>query len=723
MPCPDTSFPTDFEYSQQELDEELVTLLINSDSQECNENLSSYIKHIVDHVCIGDDSDLESGESQKTYHKLSVYALKLLTSNLFVKNYQFCLGKILAFLSTFTMLTESRLENNEAELDSPSVDKKIKYEAECLKEFLCIILLLLLKLKNTSSDNGAMFSEPNYDPEIRALDSIQVKELSKTLQDIHFIEVISNFISTHVISTAQQETSFVLLKFGCDIFFEYLYFSELLTDEEFSCLTNNTQLIQTLIKYLLSNENFNNYDIDGDDFEDEDKLIAYEEFKLLLLINEQYLMKSYSCGDIRNKVFNGLMNGDNSSSNTNIPGFINLLIYHINREESQIIKILILKFLYLVFTTSFTTKLVYLNDLKILVDIFIRELNDMDYSGDVGNENRFLMITYLKVMYPLLRFSQLRDESEIYKSDQILDLLQNLILNSTSNSTGSIGELQREQEDVIAKLAKKCMEISWLKNRRSKPTNPVESGILKPEVAPENESTSDNLSASSSSSSLTNVENTRDPSDLTEQSNTSNDSIGTSMTRVASVRTSSRSDYHKHTTSHNLQEYRRSSGTYTKRAVQNASNNVFQQNNNNVFLSKSMNKMTIADTSDSLKYSPWADHHSLNTTQKECIHEPSSSNILDLPNEYLHSKPLPKVPVPARSKHNGLYRHDGSSSSSINSGSSLVRKALKKKAPPPPSHPPIPTSPPSLEDSFSRSPTPKFGTPPPPPPRRRRHRV
>lgn len=83
--------------------------------------------------------------------------------------------------------------------------------------------------------------------------------------------------------------SFVLLKFGCDIVFEYLFHKELLSDNEFTSLTTQTNLIPTLIKYLLSNENFNNYDIDGDDFEDEDKLIAYEEFKLLLLINEQYL--------------------------------------------------------------------------------------------------------------------------------------------------------------------------------------------------------------------------------------------------------------------------------------------------------------------------------------------------------------------------------------------------------------------------------------------------
>lgn len=61
----------------------------------------------------------------------------------------------------------------------------------------------------------------------------------------------------------------------------------MLNNEELNELTKH-DLIPTLIKYLLNNDDFHNYDLDGDEFEDESRLIAYEELKLLLLINEQF---------------------------------------------------------------------------------------------------------------------------------------------------------------------------------------------------------------------------------------------------------------------------------------------------------------------------------------------------------------------------------------------------------------------------------------------------
>lgn len=57
-------------------------------------------------------------------------------------------------------------------------------------------------------------------------------------------------------------------------------------------------------------------------------------------------MKSYYDKNLNNLVFDELLK--NVENLNQITGLINLLIYHLNREESQIIKILILKFLYLV---------------------------------------------------------------------------------------------------------------------------------------------------------------------------------------------------------------------------------------------------------------------------------------------------------------------------------------------------------------------------------------
>lgn len=605
---PETSFPC-LSLTEEELDLELYPLLINSDSEAANENLCSYLKLVVENVFSNHNDD------QSNYHLVSLYALKLLTLNLFIKNYDFCIGKILSLIDMFTDMLSYPEATNDSGSDNDSD----------LKEFLFIALLLLLKLKNSADDS----QEQNA-----AIEAIDTTRLFETFVKLDFITIISNFISAYITHSKLTESSFVLLRFSCDIVFEYLYHVELLTDGEFRGLTTRTALIQTLIEDLLANENFNNYDIDGDDFADIDKLIAYEEFKLLLLINEQYLMKSYSCPGIHNKVFDGLINGfdpDTSFAN-GIPGFINLLVYHINREESHIIKILILKFLYLVFTSSFTTKLPYVNDLKILVDIFIRELNDLEYANESNNENRMLIITFLKVMYPLLMFSQLSELNEGYKVDEMLEMLRNLILNADSG--GSSGS-----DSVIVSLATKCLSISWLK-KRQKP---------------------DPLSSFSSATSLASK------TSLTklQQENGSNDSLGSSFTRITSMRASTRSDYHKHTTMHNLGNI----PTLGKNESE-----LIQSNNHNIFLANDLRKLSIA--------------------------EKNETNLLDLPKEYL------KKSLPPKSQFY-IDLEVNSSSSSISSNT-LAQKAMRKKAP----------LPPNLEcfKTTSRSSNP----PPPPPPRRRR---
>lgn len=586
---PQTTFPlgrhsTTTFLLEETIDEQLVTLLINSDPSECNENLTTYLKLIVDNVYTDETGD-------RSYHTISKYALKLLTLNLFIKNYQFCVGKILAFLTAFNSMTDLTQD-------------KVALEAECFKEFLCIILLLLLKVKNTDRAD-------NHCEELNAIDT---NGLFETFREYNFVHHISTFITNHVLSTNQGKSPFILLKFGCDVFFEYLYHIELLNDSEFHSLTKESTLIPTLIAFLLSNDNYDNYDINGDDFEDEDKLIAYEEFKLLLLINEQYLMKCYSSLDMKNEVFEGLMRvrEDKQVNHANIAGFLNLLIYHLNREESQIIKILILKFLYLVFTTSYTVSLIYLNDLKILVDIFMRELNNLDYT--TNNDNRVLLMAYLRVTYPLLMFSQLKELH--YKWSDIVDVLGNIVLHSSEES--QLG---------MKKLALKCMSIDWIKQRRRNTPGTVDKALdmeKPPTEITEIELPKDSFKKLTIDDSAIEL--------YSKDLNTSSESLG-SFARIASVRTSTRKDFYKHTTAQNKSKQ-----------------SLFIENNNNIFMQN-----LRGDSSPT----------------------PSEKNILDLPAEYLNSKPLPQLPRESR-----VYK-EPSPTSSV---SLLVIKALKKKAPPPPPH-------------------------------------
>lgn len=673
---PTTTFPTSNLLTEDNLLEQLQPILVNSDPMECNNNLSVCMKLIVENLY----TKYNEGSSNN-YQMLSSFALELVTLNLFIKNYKLCIGKILGLLAA---LTDVKPVN-----DNEEYNEKLKFEVHSLREFLCIVLLLLLKMKNSPR----LISEASD-----ALDNIDTVELKQTMVELGLITVVANFITTHINSTGESNSPYLLLKFSSDVIFEYLYLSELLSDAEFESLTTKTKIIPTLINHLLANDDFNNYDINADDWDGENKLFVYEEFKLLLLINEQYLMKSYSSRETKNKVFDGLMRGDiehsadnmSSPNNESINGFINLLIYYINREESQIIKILILKFLYLVFTTSYTAKLFYLNDLKILVDIFIRELNDLDYSDDLGDENRFLIITYLKVLYPLLMFSQLGELPNGYKNNAILEILKNVVLNSESGSDNLSANMDKTcknaQEDTIAKLAMRCMSISWLRQRPNKTKS--HNSILK-------NVNRGNISPSSSSSSLNSkLSFIGQRNELYQNANNSNESLDKTFTRIASVRTSLRSDYHMHTTSHNENQLSGTGGSKFSSAI---------ENNHNIFLEHDLNSLTLKNNGS--------------FSQSQLNSALAETNLLDIPNEYLHGDQLPSLTEPL---------DVDSSASSIKSNSSLAQKALKKKAPPPPPLKKInfgSRGASGLKNSCEFENSKAECTPPPPPPPRRRRLV
>jgi hypothetical protein len=476
-------------------------------------------------------------------------------------------------------------------------------------------------------------------------------QVYEALRNFEFVKTMSSFISAHITALEKRKTPFVLVKFSCDIIFEYLYYREVLCEFELKDL-KVANLVPTIAGHILSENICSNYEVDNDTFDDEKKLVIYELFKLLLLINEQFLMKEYTCG-AENEIFKTLtLDEDGNPNNSRLMRCINLSIYHLNREESQIIKILILKFLYLVFTKESTKKLVYLNDLKILVDIFIRELNNLDYN--LVDDTRILVIDYLRVMYPMLINSQL-PEIYWYKNDEILKVLGNLASSNDSNS--NFDENKKEQDDVISKLAIKCMKVPWLNSKKS--------------------SSSLQLTRTNSSNGST--------TDISD--------IGAAFTRIASVRTSTRADYHRQTTSHNLRLDTRNNSLLQA--------DIFCENNNNVFL-KGVESLCINDEPT----------HCLSKFSEQQLGK--NVNILDLPTEYMNSKPLPKlpdIPLPDR-KRNGLYSHNGSSDSSFSSLSLLVRKSMKKQAPPPPPVAPYTISSPSAPTNCT--------PPPPPPPRRRR---
>ncbi|KAF7342139.1 DUF2013 domain-containing protein [Mycena venus] len=164
----------------------------------------------------------------------------------------------------------------------------------------------------------------------------------------------------------------------------------------------------------------------------QDETFNYSVIKLIVALNEQFMVASLpneSDGTIsapapsepKNRVLRVLMRRLGHSKT-----FGENMIFMLNRAqrtpEDLCMQLLVLKILYLLFTTKGTSEYFYTNDLCVLVDVFLRELVDLD------DESESLRHTYLRVLHPLLTKTQLRDVP--YKRPQIVFALESLTGNT-----------------------------------------------------------------------------------------------------------------------------------------------------------------------------------------------------------------------------------------------------------------------------------------------------
>lgn len=127
------------------------------------------------------------------------------------------------------------------------------------------------------------------------------------------------------------------------------------------------------------------------------------------------------------------------------------------------LQLLTLKLLYLLFTTPSTQEYFYTNDLRVLVDILIRNLLDLP-SDAVA-----LRHTYLRVLYPLLAHTQLK-LPPYYKREEIRKLLAVLagtqpILEDGPDVDGSglWGHFE-EADETTKRLVTRCRTVNWIKD-------------------------------------------------------------------------------------------------------------------------------------------------------------------------------------------------------------------------------------------------------------------
>lgn len=242
---------------------------------------------------------------------------------------------------------------------------------------------------------------------------------------------------------------------------------------------------------------------------------GYAVIKVLLALNEQYMVASYdlsikqdpdfplrratstplpdnendsSAALIRNKVFETLIQHRDKfrSVGENI-------VFLLNRSPDDCLQLMALKFLYLIFTSSETFDFLYLNDLKVIVDVFIRELCDLSF------EQERLIHSYLRVLHPLLQNTELRKEE--YKRDELVSTLENM----SENAGRSLVDIS----ETTQRLAFRCLFVEWLNHPGACSERARSFGLENANTKPENEQALSNNSTTSVSS-----DGTRSPNSL-----------------------------------------------------------------------------------------------------------------------------------------------------------------------------------------------------------------
>ncbi|KAI0036976.1 hypothetical protein K488DRAFT_39762 [Vararia minispora EC-137] len=191
----------------------------------------------------------------------------------------------------------------------------------------------------------------------------------------------------------------------------------------------------------------------------QDESFNYSVIKLIVAFNEQFMVASIKSdgkdgpkthpandkddgGQGENRVLRVLRRRLASS-----PTFGQSMVFMLNRAgrspEDLVMQLLVLKLLYLLFTSPGTCEYFYTNDLCVLVDVFLRELSDLD------DDAESLRHTYLRVLHPLLTKTQLRNVP--YKRPQLAQMLESLVAHPDI----------REINLVTKRLVARCLSGDW----------------------------------------------------------------------------------------------------------------------------------------------------------------------------------------------------------------------------------------------------------------------
>lgn len=169
-----------------------------------------------------------------------------------------------------------------------------------------------------------------------------------------------------------------------------------------------------------------------------------------LVLNEQYMVAATTAAVDPNSPTAPLTNRVVKILGVHGPSFRTFgenLILLLNRETETSLQLLILKLLYLIFTTKATYEYFYTNDLRVLLDVIVRNLLDLP------NELMSLRHTYLRVLYPLLAHTQLSQPPH-YKRDEIVKVLKILGVSGNAHFAPA--------DETTLRLVDRVSNVEWL---------------------------------------------------------------------------------------------------------------------------------------------------------------------------------------------------------------------------------------------------------------------
>ncbi|SCU92052.1 LADA_0F13960g1_1 [Lachancea dasiensis] len=376
--------------------EDLLDVSDLSGEAAVNTAIVKYIKTATDHY----------QEYVKTDQGMYRLGLTFTESLFFRQNKEFSLSKLLSLLSVDLLDCNLRFIISFIILCASKGDLSV---LELILEFQGFTVIY-----NTLYNTFAYLNRYGEDRVLRASTTGSRSDTASTNTEIEW-DIINGL----------KQTSTILM----DILFQIFKYCK--------CDISNLAIVDDFFVY---------YMINTIQSESTDDIFNNAKFKLLLALNEQYMIFSYQY-ELENRVYKYLADHHISKN------FVELLLLKFNRVTNRSLQIMLCKIVYLILTMDRNSAetFFYQNDLHVFVDVLIRELKN------IPDDEELIRNTFLRVLFPLLSNTELTKTK--YRRSDLINVLEYL----SSLDHICSGEVKPVHKTTV-RLAQKCLrQVGWLK--------------------------------------------------------------------------------------------------------------------------------------------------------------------------------------------------------------------------------------------------------------------